>query len=211
MADNGFSGTERTVRVMTATAEVITLRTRLRELTLTPFTAELARPMQEAILASGDQLSRWMTWWHEGSTEAEALAWAEFCDTAKAAGTHHEFALQTESCPYVGSCALTSVDRTARTANLAYWTRSDYAGRGIASAAARRTAAWGVSALGLRRVEVAMATANVASRRVAERAGALLDGVMRNRVHVRGRSYNFAVYSLSPEDFHADELGDSPR
>src|SRR5207244_4227654 len=77
MADNGFSGTERTVRVMTATAEVITLRTRLRELTLTPFTAELARPMQEAILASGDQLSRWMTWWHEGSTEAEALAWAE--------------------------------------------------------------------------------------------------------------------------------------
>ena len=63
--------------------------------------------------------------------------------------------------------------------------------------------------MGLRRIEVAMPTANVASRTVAERMGAILDGVMRNRVHVGGRSYNFAVYSLSPEDFHVDELIDA--
>jgi ribosomal-protein-serine acetyltransferase len=211
VADNGLSGTEDTVRSMTVVVEAVSLQTRLSDLTLTPFTAELAPPMQEAILASGDQLSRWMTWWHEGFTETEAREWAAFCEAGQAAGTHHEFALQTTDCPYVGSCALSGVDRAAGTANLAYWTRSDYGGRGMASAAARRTAAWGVAALGLQRIEVAMATANLASRRVAERTGAVLDGVMRNRVHVRGKSYNFALYSLSPADFHADELVDSAR
>lgn len=193
---------------MTAPSDVV-LHTRLSDITLAPFVADLAPSMHEAILASGDQLSRWMTWWHEGLTENEARQWAEFCEAGRAAGTHHEMAVQANGCSYVGSCALTAVDRAAGTANLAYWIRSDYSSRGIARAAARRTAAWGVSALGLRRIEVAMPTANVASRTVAERTGAILDGVMRNRVHVEGRSYNFAVYSLSPEDFHVDELIDA--
>lgn len=101
------------------------------------------------------------------------------CGAGWKAGTHYEFALQQPEQAYLGSCALASVDSAAGTANLAYWTQAGHTGRGIASRAARR---------------------------VAERAGAIHEGVPRNRVHVRGRSYNYALYSLAPEDFHEDEL-----
>lgn len=174
--------------------------------TCVALTADLTADLHAAIVQSGPDLRRWMTWWHDGFTEEEARGWVAFCEAGWKAGTHYEFALQQPGEAYVGSCALTSVNAAAGTANLAYWTRSDRAGRGIASRAARRVAAWGVSHLGLRRIELAMATSNVASRRVAERAGAIHESLLRNRVHVRGRSYNYALYSLAPEDFHEDEL-----
>jgi RimJ/RimL family protein N-acetyltransferase len=170
-----------------------------------PLTIELVDDLHDAIGRSGPDLSRWMGWWHDGFTIDEAHQWIEFCDAGRAAGTHFEFAIS-GSRPYLGSCALTAVDQTAGTANLAYWTRSDHAGQHLASSAARGVAAWGVSALALRRVDIAMATANIPSRRVAERAGGVFEGILRNRVHVRGRSYNYALYALTPEDFHDDEL-----
>jgi RimJ/RimL family protein N-acetyltransferase len=52
----------------------------------------------------------------------------------------------------------------------------------------------------MKRVEIAAHPDNVASRRVAEKAGATFEGVMRNRIYMRGRSYPAALYSLVPED-----------
>ena len=162
--------------------------------------------MLDAIVESGAELSRWMAWWHGGFRLEEAEAFAAFCERGWLDGTHYEFAIQDTGCDYVGSCALSAVNGDALSANLSYWVRSSATGAGIASSAARRVAAWGVGAVGLRRVEVSMATANVASRRVAERAGAQAEGILRNRGRHAGRSYNFALYAFAPEDFHADEI-----
>ena len=152
-----------------------------------PLSPKCVAAMHEAILTSGDALKRWNTWWHPDSVVSETAAFIE-----REAG-------------HVGSCALSSVDRETGKANLSYWTRSDHTGRGIASAAARSIAAWGVRELGLARIEVAMATANVASRHVAERSGAVFEGMLRNRVKVHGRLHNYALYAFTPEDFHEDE------
>lgn len=170
-----------------------------------PLTDAHLEDLHDAIVQSGRDLARWMLWWHDGFTLDEARQWVTFCENGRFAGTHFEFAV-IRADRYVGSCALTAVNQTAANANLAYWTRSDHAGQHVASHAARAVAAWGVSTLGLRRIEIAMATANVASRRVAERAGGVFEGTLRNRVQVRGRSYNYALYALTPEDFHEDEL-----
>ncbi len=158
-----------------------------------PLAPDSAEAMHDAIVTSGDALKRWNSWWHPDSTISETSAYIDFCQAGWSAGTHFEFAVQEGEDSYVGSCALTNVDRDAGKANLSYWTRSDHAGRGIASAAARVVAAWGVGELELARIEVAMATANVASRHVAERSGAVFEGVLRNRVKVRGRHYNCAL------------------
>lgn len=189
--------------------EPITLQLRSRrgvELRLSPLTTSLAPAMLDAIVESGAELRRWMAWWHEGFRVEEAEAFASFCEQGWSDGTHYEFAIQDSGCDYVGSCALSGVNNDALSANLAYWVRSSATGAGIAASAARRVAAWGVSALGLRRIEVSMATANLASRRAAERAGAQGEGVLRNRARYAGHSYNFALYAFAPEDFHADEM-----
>ena len=173
---------------------------------LTPLTPSLAPAMLDAILESGAELSRWMAWWHEGFRLEEAQAFAAFCERGWSEGTHYEFAIQDDAREYVGSCALSGVRKDALSANLSYWVRSSANGAGVAASAARRVAAWGVGSLGLQRIEVSMATANVASRRVAERAGAQAEGILRNRARYEGRSYNFVLFAFVPEDFHADEM-----
>ena len=67
----------------------------------------------------------------------------------------------------------------AGVAEVGYWTAPHARGRGTAVRAARLHAAWGVEALGLARVELLTDVRNLASQRVATRAGFVREGVAR--------------------------------
>lgn len=60
---------------------------------------------------------------------------------------------------------------------MGYWVRTSQTRRGIATAAVRLIARFGFEDLGLRRLELLIATDNFASRRVAEKVGARLEGI----------------------------------
>ena len=62
---------------------------------------------------------------------------------------------------------------------IGYWTAAWGRGRGVAVRAARLHAQWGFDALGLRRIELLADVENVASQRVAEKAGWTREGVAR--------------------------------
>ena len=66
-----------------------------------------------------------------------------------------------------------------RTGEVGYWTAPWARGRGVAVRAARLHTEWGVSAVGLARVELLTDVRNAASQRVAEKAGFLREGVAR--------------------------------
>ena len=55
--------------------------------------------------------------------------------------------------------------------------------------------------VGLARVEIVIALANRASIRVAEKAGAHYEGVLRNRMVVGSDVFDAHMYSLIPQDF----------
>ena len=61
-------------------------------------------------------------------------------------------------------------------------------------------ARFGFETLELRRVEIVVAAANVASARVAAKAGATREGVLRNRITIRGTSHDALMFSLIPSD-----------
>jgi RimJ/RimL family protein N-acetyltransferase len=67
----------------------------------------------------------------------------------------------------------------AGVAEVGYWTAPQVRGRGVAVRAARLHTAWGVQALGLARVELLTDPGNVASQRVADKAGFVREGVAR--------------------------------
>ena len=105
-----------------------------------------------------------------------------------------------------------------RHANLGYWVRTSATGRGVATAAVRLAAHFGFESLDLIRIEIVMAVANLASRRVAEKAGATLEGTLRECLYLDGNAHDAYLFSLIPADFgvpksfsHDDVLSPSPR
>ena len=84
--------------------------------------------------------------------------------------------------------------RNDRIGEIGYWVGAPARGRGVATAATRRLCDFGLSTLGLRRIELNAAVGNVASRRVAEKAGFELEGVRRAWQIVGGAPTDFALY-----------------
>jgi RimJ/RimL family protein N-acetyltransferase len=85
-------------------------------------------------------------------------------------------------------------------ANLGYWVRTSAAGRGVATNATRAAARFGFEQLGLRRIEIVAAVDNIPSQRVAEKAGAVREGILRQRLLIRGKSMDAVLFSLVRED-----------
>jgi RimJ/RimL family protein N-acetyltransferase len=80
-------------------------------------------------------------------------------------------------------------------AQIGYWVAGWARGRGVASAAARALCDFGFGSLGLRRVELNAAVANLGSCRVAEKAGFQFEGVRRQWRDVGGAPADFALYA----------------
>lgn len=94
-------------------------------------------------------------------------------------------------------------------AEVGYWVHPDARSRGVASRATRAVSRWLLTEAGVRRLELLADVDNIASQRVAEKAGFIREGRLRDRVHgwrrpdgtndltVRRDAY---LYSLLPAD-----------
>ena len=71
-------------------------------------------------------------------------------------------------------------------AEIGYWMAPTARGRGVATAAVRALCPWAFAELGLDLIEWRCETGNVASRRVAEKSGFVIEGTLRARLVHRG-------------------------
>ena len=96
---------------------------------------------------------------------------------------------------FLGGVGLNFINRVHQVGNLGYWVRSSETGKGVASRAARLAAQFGFAQLGLHRIEILAAIPNLASQRVAERAGAVREGVLRKRLLIRGVPHDAVLFT----------------
>jgi RimJ/RimL family protein N-acetyltransferase len=87
-----------------------------------------------------------------------------------------------------------------RTAEIGYWVAPWARRNGSASRAAALLAPWAIKNLTFARIACDVDVDNVASQRVAERAGFTRDGVLRSMLEVKGRRWTLAAYSLTADD-----------
>jgi RimJ/RimL family protein N-acetyltransferase len=102
----------------------------------------------------------------------------------------------------VGSVSLHSIDRDQNDAEIGYWTVPAARGRGVAARAVDAACRWGFGALPIDRIELCHAVENVASGRVAEKAGFTYEG------HLR-RSYRYGD-GLKHDELLWARLADDP-
>lgn len=169
-------------------AESIERRTLSREggaFELRPYYLGVADDLLRAAIESREALSEWMSWMHRGYSMRDVESWVEIAIAAWDAGSAYEFVIyDLEEDRAIGSCGLSDINRLDLVANLGYWVSSARSGIGAATAAAELIWSFGVGTVGLNRLEIVVAVGNAASRRVAEKAGAIDEGLQRSRLRV---------------------------
>ena len=186
-----------------STAEGPTLE---RTIGLTDGVVELRAPrrsdvdeLHAAVRESLPELLPWMVWAHPGYSGIDAAEWVRRAARAFADGVEFQFvARDAVSRELLGTLGLNAIDRLNRWANLGYWIRTTRAGEGLVTRGARLVAGFGFGELALGRVEILAAVDNHRSQAVAERLGALREGVLRRRLRVGDDVQDAAVFSLVP-------------
>jgi RimJ/RimL family protein N-acetyltransferase len=169
-------------------------------LLIRPYVESDVNALYEAVRESVPEVSRWLPWCHEDYSIEESR---DFICSRKDASQGDEWysfgVFEIESGRFVGGVGLNFINRVHQLANLGYWVRTSAAGRGVATAATKSAAHFGFAQLGLHRIEIVAAVDNVASQRVAEKAGAIREGVLRNRLLIRGVPHDAVMFSLIPQ------------
>jgi len=165
-----------------------------------PFIENDAASFTEAVRESVTTVGKWMSWAHSGYSEAEAQSWFALCAQERAKGTSHEFGIfDADSKTFVGGCGLNQFNAVHGFCNLGYWVRQSWQRKGAASAAVQALARFAFEELKLGRVEIVVAAENAPSIALAAKAGALQEGLARNRLKVHGKFTDAYVFSLVPE------------
>jgi ribosomal-protein-serine acetyltransferase len=167
------------------------------DIALRPYTLADALEVWEAVRESLAEVRPWMPWCHPGYSVEDSRSWLEAQVPAFERGTSFEFAIvSADGGRYLGGCGLNQIDTANRRANLGYWVRSSATGRGVATAAVRKIRDWGFEHTALIRLEVVVAVGNLASHRVAEKAGAVKEGTLRRRLLLHDTPQDATMFSL---------------
>lgn len=137
-----------------------------------------------------------MDWCHDNYGIEDAKTWIELTTNWHSEGSQFQFGIFESAGRFLGGIGLSHINHQAKCANLGYWVRTSAAGEGIAPEAVRQIAKWAFSNTDLQRLEVVAATENLRSIRVAEKAGAFKEGILRSKISVFGRHYDGAMYSI---------------
>ncbi|MGW3488505.1 GNAT family N-acetyltransferase [Streptomyces sp. NPDC001054] len=100
----------------------------------------------------------------------------------------------------LGATGLNRTDWRGLVSEVGYWVGPWARRRGVAVGATRAVAGWLLGERGFERLELRAATGNHASQAVAERAGFVREGVLRNAGHVHEGRVDTVLYSLIPSD-----------
>ncbi len=161
-----------------------------------PYRADDAAGLYEAARESGGDVFPWLAWCHPQYTREEATAWAESREALARQALEYHFVITGEDDRFLGGCGIDHISRVHRFGNLGYWVRTSAAGRGVAVSAVALAAEFAFRSTDLVRLEIVCAVGNRRSQRVAEKAGAVREGVLHDRLLIHGHPHDAVMYSI---------------
>ena len=132
-------------------------------------------------------------------TEDDARAYVEHAARGWAEGSAATFVVaQGPDAKGLGMIGLHLFPADPGLAEVGYWLRREARGRGAATTAVRLVAGWAFGELGIARLSLQTAPENLASQRVAERAGFTREGVLRAWLPTADGRRDTVMFSLLP-------------
>lgn len=169
------------------------------DLCIRPFDHVDTAAFVDAVRESESTVGAWMPWCTAAYTAGDAQAWFDQCATRLDAAQAYDLGIFSgDGMTLLGGVGINQINRQHNLGNLGYWVRQTRQRQGVAVRAAQAMTRYGFDTLKLTRIEIVAAVDNLASRGVAEKAGATFEGIARNRLIVFGQPRAAAVYSLVP-------------
>lgn len=168
--------------------------------TVRPYELTDAEPLFDALMASREEIARWMGWLHHDYSLSDTEAWVSGQVDAFSVGSAYEHVIVDSDGVIIGSIGLNGIEHLNRRANLGYWMRTDLSGRGFTTKAAKSLLRWAFANTNLERIEIVAAVDNIGSCRVAERLGAAREATMRKRLRIGDAMVDAALYALVRTD-----------
>ena len=164
-----------------------------------PVTPEDAAPVSE--IFADRQTRRWLPIPREYG-QIDGTAWCtEMAEERRGTGTGDHYAVvRREDDRLVGCLWTKRTDWVARMTEISYAICPELRGFGVAAEAVDGLAIALVLERGFQRIEMRVAPGNIASRRVAEKAGFSYEGLLRNAAHVHSGRVDLEVWSLVAAD-----------
>ncbi len=169
---------------------------------LRPWTLADVGALVTAIDGDGE-IARWLELIPQPYREAEARAWVERATTGWGEGTMAAFAsFDVDGGTLAGGIGVEVKDAAHAVVEVGYWAACAARGRGVTTRAVRLVSRWALEQVGAERFQLRAERENLASQRVAEKAGFVREGVLRSTsFNPRlGRRMDFVMYSMLPSD-----------
>jgi len=135
-----------------------------------------------------------------GADEAFVRGWIGGYERGWQDGSRAGFAVRGHDGSFLGFAAVIELELEHGEGEIGYMVPPAARGRGVASRAVELLTRWGFDELGLLRLELRIDVENSASARVAERAGYVRDGVLRNVHFKEGARCDLGVWSRLTQD-----------
>ncbi len=151
----------------------------------------------EAVTESIQHMKEFMPWCHPEYSLEESKAWVTSRAQSWANAEEYSFICYSlENNQLLGGVAINQINQCHKIGNIGYWVRKNALNQGVATEAVHLVSSFGFGSLGLNRLEIVMLPNNIASRKVADKAGAKFEGILQSRLLVYGNALDACMYSI---------------
>jgi RimJ/RimL family protein N-acetyltransferase len=168
----------------------------MRDIRIRLYRLDDAPALYGAARESVSDVYKWLPWCHPEYKIEEAREWLASQVQKQQEKIEFEFAILDIDGTFLGGCGLNQINWDKKTANLGYWVRSSAMGQGVAVKAFELLSTWGFEYTDLIRFEIKCAVENVRSQRVAEKAGAISEGIRPSCLEIHGKKHDAVIYAL---------------
>lgn len=160
-----------------------------------------ASTLREAIAESMVELRVWMPWAQSVPTLADSTESCERAVQAFADGSDHRLHLFLKNTDtLIGCSGIHDINWSVPSAEIGYWLRSPYSGKGYMTEAVREITRYLAEELHMNRVEIRMSADNTKSKAIPERLGFTHEGTFRNHArHMDGSLRDTCVFAWTRE------------
>jgi len=176
-------------------------------ITLRPLRDSDADAVFAAIQESIEHIRPWLPWYDEHKTIDDTVAFIRRTQSTRALREEFDFGIFAGNGHFLGGAGMKPRDWTIPSFEIGYWIRASEEGNGYITEAAELLTRFAFDQLKAERVMIGCDTRNSRSRRVPERLGYRLEGIMRRSyLDTAGKPADTAFYAMIRSEFDEKRL-----